>query len=617
MNPKLGTGMADLDALILGVLRERDAKAPAASSLGTLLDDYAQVTRMAVAARRKRALPEVFEHVPPAAAASTASKSGAVSSEREDELKDKLISLQEKHSSLIEAKSAALERANAAEQKLRGVQDQLRGCEERLAACERDLADARGQAARDSEEATILRSEVEALRERSIRAESDAGDARKQYEVLLDRFLREKEAAAASMNALTQDFLAVTKGATPASLSAEGSAALAAASRPPTDVPEEIDEVLAAALVSTAAPPGGETAGPRSLFRRIGDAHAGQCTAATFSPNGSIFVTAGTDGVVRVWDGVTCRKKMNLTLSGSMPPSGTSASPASTVSTPLCVDIAGDVLLAGTADKSVVCWDIATGRMTHTLGGHTGRVMVVRGVSDGRTALSAGTDRTLRLWDLRAHRPVRTISTTSIPQGADVTGDGSFAVAGHLNKSLRVFDLGRGVATATRENVHPKSIISVGYSKGDSSARVLSFGQDGSWRILNAISLTDASPPATTSTPTASPAGGIATMFGSMFRSGGVSSASLITGPPDLVSLPGFRPWSKRGEAALSPLTRGGGFVAATGEDGSIALWTAQDGEFLRSLKGAHADPATAVCWSPDGRKLVSADSGGVVAIWQ
>jgi WD40 repeat protein len=250
------------------------------------------------------------------------------------------------------------------------------------------------------------------------------------------------------------------------------------------------------------------------------------------------------------------------------------------------VDVLGGSVVAGSSDKIVRVWDLASGRSTHAMAGHTGQVISVRGVGDGRLILSAAADRTIRLWDVRAHRPVRTMATSSVPRCADVTGDGSFAVVGHLNKSLRVFDLGRAAPVAELSGAHSKLVMSVSYSRGDSSSRVLSYGQEGTWRILSAATLAP------------------------------ISAAASAAGS-DAVSLKGFRPWSKRGQASLSPLSRGGGYVAATSDDGRIGIWKAGDCSHVRSLQGGHPCSATAVAWAPDGRRLVSVDAEGGLSLWQ
>ena len=54
-------------------------------------------------------------------------------------------------------------------------------------------------------------------------------------------------------------------------------------------------------------------------------------------------------------------------------------------------------------------WDLDTGQSLRTLEGHSARVNTVAVTPDGRRAISASGDRTLRVWDLETGKTVRTL----------------------------------------------------------------------------------------------------------------------------------------------------------------------------------------------------------------
>jgi WD40 repeat protein len=56
--------------------------------------------------------------------------------------------------------------------------------------------------------------------------------------------------------------------------------------------------------------------------------------------------------------------------------------------------------LSAASDKTLRLWDLETGAQLRRFEGHEGTVSSVRVLTGGRHALSAASDKTLRLWDL-------------------------------------------------------------------------------------------------------------------------------------------------------------------------------------------------------------------------
>jgi WD40 repeat protein len=60
----------------------------------------------------------------------------------------------------------------------------------------------------------------------------------------------------------------------------------------------------------------------------------------------------------------------------------------------------GRILASGGDDRSIRLWDVATGKKTVPLMGHTDKVRAVAFSPDGQTLASGSSDGTIKLWQL-------------------------------------------------------------------------------------------------------------------------------------------------------------------------------------------------------------------------
>jgi WD40 repeat protein len=94
-------------------------------------------------------------------------------------------------------------------------------------------------------------------------------------------------------------------------------------------------------------------------------------------------------------------------------------------------------------------WDLAQGRCTAVLRGHTDRVEGVAVTANGRRAVSGADDKTVRVWDLVKGCCTAVLDGhTDLVNGVAVTADGRRAVSGAWDKTVRVWDLVKGCCTA-------------------------------------------------------------------------------------------------------------------------------------------------------------------------
>ncbi|RMD57922.1 MAG: hypothetical protein D6828_03220, partial [Nitrospirae bacterium] len=89
--------------------------------------------------------------------------------------------------------------------------------------------------------------------------------------------------------------------------------------------------------------------------------------------------------------------------------------------------------------------DVESGKVIRTFRGHTAPVISVSIGRDGRSCVSASSDNTLKLWDMKSGRCLKTINLLWIPLEVKFYPNDSdkFAVAG-ANATVALFDLSKG-----------------------------------------------------------------------------------------------------------------------------------------------------------------------------
>jgi WD40 repeat protein len=177
--------------------------------------------------------------------------------------------------------------------------------------------------------------------------------------------------------------------------------------------------------------------------------HAGPVTAVAVTPDGGRAVSASGDGSLRVWD-LTTDRALHAPPGHGDRVTGVAVTPD------------GGRAVSASWDGSLRVWDLAAGQALRTLAGHDGRVTGVAVTPDGRRAVSASDDGTLRVWDLATGqalpRSSQRVTGSDEPgqtryeepvSAVAVTPDGRRAVSASWDGSLRVWDLAAGQALGT------------------------------------------------------------------------------------------------------------------------------------------------------------------------
>ena len=217
----------------------------------------------------------------------------------------------------------------------------------------------------------------------------------------------------------------------------------------------------------------------------------------------------------------------------------------------------GRLAVSASDDQTLKVWEVESGREMRTLQGHSGRVFGVALSGDGRLAVSASKDQTLKVWEVESGRELRTLRGHSDRiRGVALSGDGRLAVSASDDQTLKVWEVESGRELRTLEG-HLDSVNGVALS-GDGRLAV-SAADDRTLKVWELESGRE-----------------LRTLEG---------HTSAVTG----VTVSGD-----------------GRLVISASWDKMLKVWEVESGRELRTLEG-HTSAVTGVAVSGDGRLVISA----------
>ncbi|MBW1771312.1 MAG: TIR domain-containing protein [Deltaproteobacteria bacterium] len=268
----------------------------------------------------------------------------------------------------------------------------------------------------------------------------------------------------------------------------------------------------------------------------------------------------------------------------------------------------GTMFVSGGHDGLVRIWKMPECRLLRSLKGHAGPVLTAVFSPNGRLLASAGMDKTIRVWDLKTWQPIRVLKGHDGPvTSIAFSPDSMRMVSGSRDHTIRLWNLESGEMIQTYRG-HVSDVNSVDFSPDGSL--IASGSKDNSLRLW---SIKNNEPPAVLATygqpvmcVTFSPEGGL---LAAGVRDG---SAKLwdFNIRKELASL-GKHRLAVFG-VAFSP---DGELLAVASRDRSIKLWELDTLQELATLKG-HKREVKAVSFQPQGQTLVSGSADGVLKIW-
>jgi WD40 repeat protein/serine/threonine protein kinase len=278
------------------------------------------------------------------------------------------------------------------------------------------------------------------------------------------------------------------------------------------------------------------------------------------------------------------------------------------------VDVTPDgryVLSAG-ADRTVRIWDLTGEDRVRTLQAHTDVLTSVCVLPDGGHALTAGLDGVVREWELASGSCVRTLEAhVGAVHGVAVTPDGSHALSAGSDHTVRVWNLAEGTCSRILEG-HTDRVNSVCVRPDGRHA--LTAGSDGVVREWDLST-------------------GACTRFLEMARAGGMRSACVTPDGRWALTTRDFVDRKVRmidlatgrrirtleghlGGVKAVTVTPDGSHAVSAGSDGTVRLWDLAGGECVHVLEG-HTGEVNCVCVTPDGRYAVSGGADRVLHVWE
>jgi WD40 repeat protein len=147
-------------------------------------------------------------------------------------------------------------------------------------------------------------------------------------------------------------------------------------------------------------------------------AHNGDVRSVAFSPDGKQALSSGQDGALAQWD-IKTGKVVRRPTYFRTPVPGAAFSPD------------GKFALVGLDNQTLQLWDLMNRRSVRDFKGHTSYVVCVAFSPDGKRALSAGShDKSVRLWEVATGKELRKFEHTEAVHCVAFSPDGKKAVSG-------------------------------------------------------------------------------------------------------------------------------------------------------------------------------------------
>jgi WD40 repeat protein/transcriptional regulator with XRE-family HTH domain/tRNA A-37 threonylcarbamoyl transferase component Bud32 len=297
--------------------------------------------------------------------------------------------------------------------------------------------------------------------------------------------------------------------------------------------------------------------------------HTDTVRSVAFSPDGQTLASSSFDNTIILWNVATL-----FDTGGASGQPLDLAQDHLTGHTDAVWNVAfspdGQTLASGSADDSIILWDVATGQpLGPPLIGHDSSVTSVAFNPDGQTLASSSMDKSLILWDVATGQPLGSplVGHTDAVRSVAFSPDGQTLASGgdHI---IVLWDVATGQPLGSPLTAHTEPVWNVAFSP---DGQILaSSSVDGSVILWDVATRRSLGPP--------------------------------LTGHRDAV-------WS----VAFSP---DGQTLASGSSDNTIILWKLDPPHPLGTRLTGHTDTVWSLDFSPDGKTLASGSADNTIILW-
>jgi WD40 repeat protein/serine/threonine protein kinase len=346
------------------------------------------------------------------------------------------------------------------------------------------------------------------------------------------------------------------------------------------------------------------------LLYGIGSAPQGN-NAVALSPNDRWAVTAGDDSPLRLWDA--------LKASGDplpTPPAGERVLEARRFGSPkhdmdrVAVSHDGRFALSAGYDGTMRYWDLSNGGELRSILAHPKGVRYVAFSSDDRQALSCGEDKRACLWNLETGELVKAFEGHEAVVWCAVftpDGKGVFTGAGNDDNKARLLDIATGELRKQYKG-HTKAINSLAVSPD--GKRLVTAGWDSTLRVWDVETEKELhsfkAPPANFTTVAFLPDGRRA-----VAANGAKVKLYDVYNYKELRTFEGGHTqgvWL----VAVSP---GGRRLITAGQEKHVCLWDIETGKLLHKYTG-NGGSIPGLAFTPDGTRFISCGRDATLRLW-